>query len=212
MSARDEKWIEIRRYNDPVEADMARDFLKMHDVRVSIRGNSGATGVLNRFDTILDIRLVVPESEIDRAREALEAMQSPPPTSPSSAYRGLNPGSREGARKIPDEEKIPDKKSPFASIGFGLIFPIGAGHTYADHREAGKIFGLAILGSALVAVITSTSWLWVTVFAIALTDALASPFAVTRFNLGKVSPVSKQRTWAFVAVLVAIAIGYLTRD
>ena len=204
---RDEKWIELRRYNDPVEADMARDFLKMHDVRVSIRGNSGATGVLNRFDTILDIRLVVPESEIDRAREALEAMQSPPPTEPSSAYRGLGPE----VRKIPDEEKIPDKKSPFASIGFGLIFPIGAGHTYADHREAGKIFGLGIVGSALAAMITGASWLWVTVFVLALTDALASPFAVTRFNLGKVSPVSKQRTWALVAVGAALVAGYVTR-
>ncbi len=208
MSADDEKWIELRRYNDPVEADMARDFLKMHDLRVSIRGNSGATGVLNRFDTILDIRLVVPESELDRAREALEAMQSPPPTTPSSAYRGLGPE----VRKVPDEERIPDKKSPFASIGFGLIFPIGAGHSYADHREAGKIFGLATVGSALVAMITGATWLWVTAFVLVLTDALASPFAVTRFNLGKVSPVAKQRTWALVAVVLAFVAGYVTRE
>lgn len=208
MKGADEKWIELRRYNDPVEADMARDFLKMHDVRVSIRGNSGATGVLNRFDTILDIRLVVPESEIERAREALEAMQSPPPTQPSSAYRGLGPE----VRKIPDEEKIPDKKSPFASVGFGLIFPIGAGHTYADHRTAGKILGINIVVFALLAMVWGASWLWVSAFVLVLIDALASPFAVTRFNLGRVPSAERQRLWAAVAAVGALAIGYFTRE
>lgn len=203
----DEKWIEVRRFNDPVEADMARDFLKMHDVRVSVRGNSGATGVLNRFDTVLDIRLVVPESEIDRAREALAAMQSPPRETTSSAYRGLGPEVRE----VPEEDRLVHKKSPFASVGFGLVFPIGAAHSYAEHAAAGQAFGFAIVGSALLAMLGGVAWLWTTALLLVLTDALASPFAVSRFNLKKIPAPSRQRTWVGVAIVIALVVGYATR-
>jgi hypothetical protein len=67
-------WVELRRYDDNFEAEIALNFLRDHGVRVKLLGNSGQTSVLNRFSTIVDIRLMVPKKSIKRARNTLDAM------------------------------------------------------------------------------------------------------------------------------------------
>lgn len=117
----EEEWVELRRYNDPIEADMARDFLKLHGVRVSTRGNSGVTGVLNRFDTILDIRLVVPKSELDAAREAIEALNAPErQVSPFRGF-GKESGEREDEEIALEERPVPRVLVALAAIAIAAV-------------------------------------------------------------------------------------------
>jgi len=205
-------WVELRRFNDPIEADMARDFLESSGVHVSIRGNSGITGVLNRFNTILDIRLVVPESELATAREALEAMLSP--SRNEAPFRGFG-HEKEIRAELGDEvdqTPIPEKKSPFSSIGVALMVPIGAGHTYAEHRAAGQVFAIGVIGTSVLAIFAHTTWLWVAVILMVMTDALSSPLAVKRFNAGAVPSIKRQRIWTAVVVVAALLIARTLGD
>jgi Putative prokaryotic signal transducing protein len=194
------RWVELRRFNDPLEADMAKDFLESSGIPVLVRGNSGATGVLNRFDTILDIRLTVPASKLDLAGEALEAMQTPAHDHSETPFRG--PQSQ--APQSGDDEPIARKKSPFLAMGFALMLPIGAGHLYADHRTAGFVLGSGIIGASIMAIVFSAPLLWASVFILIAVDVLGSPLAVKRYNLGAVPSVGKQNTWAGLAVSLAL--------
>ncbi len=119
MSDRDEEkkeesWVELRRFNDPLEADMAKDFLEQSGVPVLVRGNSGATGVLNRFDTILDIRLTVPETKLAIAKEALEAMQTPARNEEPFRGFGHEKEARHDYADEDDDAPIPQKKALFS--------------------------------------------------------------------------------------------------
>src|SRR6185503_10590281 len=75
--SRSSEWVVVRRYDDGLNAQIALDFLRDHGVPVALRGNSGATAVLNRFDTVLDVRLVVRPKHLADALEALSALESP---------------------------------------------------------------------------------------------------------------------------------------
>lgn len=200
---KEESWVELRRFNDPLEADMAKDFLEQSGVPVLVRGNSGVTGVLNRFDTILDIRLTVPEAKLAVAREALEAMQTPART--EEPFRGF--GHEKEARHEDADENgdapIPRKKSPFLAMGFALMLPIGAGHMYAGHQAAGKIFAVSIIGMTLLAMFADHGSWAAAVFTLIAIDVLGSPFAVNRYNRGAVPADSKQYVVAIsIAALV----------
>jgi hypothetical protein len=205
----EEKWIELRRFNDPLEADMAKDFLESSGVPVLVRGNSGVTGVLNRFDTIVDIRLTVPETKLAVAREALEAMQTPART--EEPFRGFG-HERETSHEQADENgdaPIPRKKSPFVAMGFALMLPIGGGHFYAGHQAAGKIFAVYIIGMSLLTIFSGHPALWPAVLALIAIDLLACPFAVNRFNRDAVPADSKQlAVTAIVSMLVCVIVAF----
>ncbi|MEO8800156.1 MAG: hypothetical protein ABI551_19840 [Polyangiaceae bacterium] len=89
-------------------------------MRVSTRGNSGVTGVLNRFDTVLDIRLVVPKSELDAAREAIEALNAP--ERQISPFRGFG---KESATEA--EEPITPRKKSLPRVVFVMLVVVVAG-------------------------------------------------------------------------------------
>jgi len=206
---KEERWVELRRFNDPLEADMAKDFLESSGIPVLVRGNSGATGVLNRFDTILDIRLTVPASKLDLAGEALEAMQTPART--EELFRGF--GHEKEARHDDADENgdgpIPRKKSPFTAMGFAVMLPIGGGHLYAGHQAAGKIFAGYILGLSVLAILANRPALWAAVFMLITIDIFASPFAVNRFNRNAVPPDSKQYVVAgLIGTLVCVLVAF----
>jgi len=204
----DAPWVELRRFNDPLEADMARDFLEQSGVPVLVRGNSGVTGVLNRFDTILDIRLNVPEAELEHAREALEAMQSP--VRNEAPFRGFG-HEKEARREDADESDdapIARKKSPFLASGFALMLPIGAGHMYAGHAAAGQMFAMAIVPMAVLA-FSGWIWLWVPVGILIVADMMLAPFAAQRFNSDRVPSASRQRGWSLAAIFGALVVAYV---
>lgn len=198
----DEPWVEIRRFDDPLQAEMVKDFLRDHGVRVSTRGNAGTTAVLNRFATVVDIRIDVPESEVDAAREALSAMDVG--SASEQPFRGLSPVDREA------EDYAPPRRVATAMM-LGFIVPIGAGHFYARHDAAGAILLSAIIGAGL-GVMLGLPQLGLAWAILALVDIFGSRWAVHRYNAREVPPEGTQRLAALVAVALAFAAAFaLTR-
>src|SRR5262249_22193540 len=145
VGKKDDAWVIIRRFDDPVEAEITQQFLRDHDVPVSVLGNSGATSILNRFTTVLDIRLTVPESRIDAAREELSELVAPLPDHPS---RGKSPAQGGG-------EVLVKRKSAAAAFILACLVPIGGGHFYAQHTAAAAVLAAGIVGGYIGAIVGS---------------------------------------------------------
>src|SRR5262245_42720850 len=142
MSERADGWVEVARFDDPMRADMTRDFLRDHDIPVRMRGNAGSTAVFNRFNTIVDIRLDVHERDLESAREALRALEIGPAS--EQPFRGQHPAaSGDGA-----EAYIPPRKT-MTALMLGVLMPIGAAHFYARHGAGGTILFAGVIGAVL---------------------------------------------------------------
>jgi hypothetical protein len=140
----DDAWVIIRRFDDPVEAETTRQFLRDHDIPVSMLGNSGATSILNRFNTVLDIRLTVPAARLEEAKEALEALVASLPDHP---FRGKVP--------MEEAEALVKQKSPAAAFILACLVPFGGGHFYAQHAAAGTVLAAGIVGGYVGAIVGS---------------------------------------------------------
>lgn len=200
----DDGWIVLRRYDDPLEAQIAVDFLRHHDVRVSLQGNSGSTSILNRFDTVLDIRLIVPRSEAVSAREVLDAMTVE--ITNEQPFRGRAPSSQA-------IEPVHRPRYRRAAFVLALAVPIGGGHFYARHNAGGIVLAGGIIGGFLGVLLRGPPTLLIASAILVVLDALLSPHAVRRYNEGRVPSDETQRRWALAAVLasyiVAIAVTFL---
>jgi Putative prokaryotic signal transducing protein len=194
----EEEWVVLRRYDDPLEAQIAVDFLRHHDVRVSLQGNSGSTSVLNRFDTVLDIRVVVPRSDAASAREVLDAMTVE--VTDEQPFRGPAP---------PSQAIEPLHRRRYRRAGFALALavPIGGGHFYARHNAGAIVIGGGIVGGFLGVLLRGPPALLIASASLVLIDALFAPAAVRRFNEGRVPSEEMQRKWALGAVAVSYAVA-----
>ena len=74
----DEDFVPLRRFTDPVIAQMAADFLRDHGVEVILSGQH-STGILPRLYP-LDVLLSVPGSKVAAATEALAAFEAGTPS------------------------------------------------------------------------------------------------------------------------------------
>jgi len=199
------EWVEIRRSNSMIDAEMARDFLRDNGVRVDLRGQAGAVN-LPWSQTTNAIRVVVPPSQVELARETLAAMAVG--TSGDQPFRGPLPAPNTELTGADDEPMVA-KRSAFVAIMLGLLVPIGAAHFYARHGAAGTILAAGILGAA-VAVMAGGSMHYLTAAMIlVVVDVVAATVAVRRFNAGAVPSESTQRGWAFAAVVVAFGLAWL---
>ena len=180
---------------------MIRDFLLDHDVRVAIRGNPQAT----RFAwsaTTDNLRIVVPPSDLEKAKEALAAMSA----GDAHPFRG--------PVQAPDEEAVEEKfEKPRSAVGAAMLavfVPIGAGHFYARHGAAGQILCIGMIGSILASVLLGHAELFSAWGILILIDIVGSFFAVRRFNTKRVPSEGVQRQWAFGAVVLAFGIAWFT--
>src|SRR4051812_12774819 len=123
-----EDWIEVRRVTDAIAAEMVRDFLLEHDVRVGIRGNPQAT-TMTWSQTSQVIRIVVAPSDVQKAEEALAAMTSSGSTHP---FRGSST-IEDAESESETADRFVKPRTPLAAAFLALIVPIGAGHFYARH-------------------------------------------------------------------------------
>src|SRR2546427_12155063 len=73
-----EDWVELRRFDDRMAAQMAIDFLRDSGIEVETRG-SALDAPLDRFATIVDVRLLVHAAQRREAEEALRAMETAVP-------------------------------------------------------------------------------------------------------------------------------------
>jgi hypothetical protein len=208
---KDDEWVVLKRYDDGLAAQIALDFLRDHGIRVGIRGNSGATAVLNRFDTVLDVRLVVQQRDLEEAGQALVALEAPPPPPRGADATDEDSPAGHPYRSLcaPKEETMPRYRR--AAFALALMVPIGSGHFYARETQAGVVLLSGILACALGAMITQAAWPLAAGGLIVLGDALTAPAAVTRYNAGKLRSPSAQlaRAGLLVGVVLGAAFAFL---
>jgi hypothetical protein len=208
---RADSWVVVRHYDDGLAAHIALDFLRDHGVPVAVRGNSGTTAILNRFDTALDVRLVVRPKHLAAALEALSALESP--GNPIEARDELLPpfagsGADAPTGGHPYRDMIaaePEARTRYRRAAFALAFmlPIGSGHFYAGENVAGAVLAAAIAGCAATAVAMRDDRLLVAAMVVVVCDALLSPGAVVRANAG--APASPRAQALRAAACAAFA-------
>ena len=196
-----EEWVLLRRYDDGLAAQIALDFLRDHGVPVALRGNSGSMAVLNRFDTVLDVRLVVRHRHLERALEALSALEAP--GAPIESHKELAPISGHPYRDIRVAAEISPRYRR-AAFALALMLPIGSGHFYSGENVAGMIFAGSIAACALSGHAVAA------IFVVAC-DALTSLSAVERHNAGAPASRSTQALRALACVAVAVVAASLVR-
>jgi hypothetical protein len=194
-TSEEDDWVEVRRFDDPLRADMVRNFLREHGVTVASRGDPGVTAVLNRFTTVVDIRLDVPRAELEAAEEALAALEAEEVDHP---FRG----GRRGKEEEPTEP--PPRKTAFA-IFLAMLFPFGAGHFYARHGAAATILCAGIVGGVLGATFGGRPELFRIAGYIVTADILFAHWAVKRHNEQRIPSENLQRGAAALVVLLAYA-------
>ncbi len=203
----------VRRYDDGLNAQIALDFLRDHGVPVALRGNSGATAVLNRFDTILDVRLVVRQRHLRRALEALTALESP--GTPIETREELAGGTWSGADAPATGHPYRDAlgrevevRARYRRAAFALAFmlPIGSGHFYAGENVAGAVFGASVAAFAATAIATRTDRFFLAAMFVVACDAITCLAAVARHNAGEpASPRAQAIRATACAVFAALA-------
>ena len=211
MPSKDDEWVVLRRYDDGMAAQIAVDFLRDHGVSVGLRGNSGATSVLNRFDTVLDVRIVVRQKDLTDAQEALRALEAPPASSrvgeehPEEEARSSGHPYR--AVRAAQEETMPRYRR--AAFALALLVPIGSGHFYARETHAGVTYLSGILGGIALGAATRQSWLFAASGILVLFDAATAPAAVARHNAGTLRTPAAQIGRSLLALAAALVAGFL---
>ncbi len=186
------EWVVLRRFDDGLEAQMALDFLRDHGVRVALQGNSGSTSVLNRFDTVLDVRLVVPRGELARGVEVLGAMLVPEPVA------ALEGGPYRSSLGPPDDDVV-RARSRRAAVVLAFAVPIGGGHFYARHHTSGALLALGTAGTFLAGLVASAPWLTLASLLLVTADAFGAVVAVRRYNEGRTAAPEAQALFALAA-------------
>ena len=200
----DEDWVEVRRFADRIGAQMIRDFLADHDVRVAIHGNPQATR-MTWSQTSDVIRIVVARADLEIAKEALEAMTA----GEQHPFRGPTPAVMDEDEDDAPAEDFEKPRSALAAAVLAIFVPIGAGHFYARHGAAGTVLLLGVLGSFLAARVAGQPFLFSAWGILVVFDAVGSVFAVQRCNARKVPAESTQRLGAAAAVGVAFTAAFL---
>ena len=203
------EWVLLRRYDDGLNAQIALDFLRDHGVPVALRGNSGATAVLNRFDTVLDVRIVVRHEHLADALEALEALESP--SLPIESREELAPVSGHPYRDTSERGHEISPRYRRAAVALAFMLPIGSGHFYAGENVAGVVFAISIAACALSAVVARSDGPAVAAMFVVAFDALTCSFAVARHNAGMPASRARQALRAMACVAVAMAAASLVR-
>ena len=206
------EWVVVRRYDDGLNAQIALDFLRDHGVPVALRGNSGATALLNRFDTILDVRLVVRQRHLRRALEALTALESPGTPIETReelagvTWSGADAGAGHPYRDARGRDVEVRGRYRRAAFALAVMLPIGSGHFYAGENVAGAVFGASVAAFTATAVATRTDRFFLAAMFVVACDAITSLAAVARHNAGEpASPRAQAIRATACAVFAALA-------
>jgi hypothetical protein len=204
MSSREEEWIELRRFGHAVEAEITRDFLRDHGVRVAMRGEAAGTVALTHLGALGAIRLWVPRAEIERAEEALAAMQAPADDGfdepEATSYRTHD--------REDDEPRARRPRPPWAAPALAIMFPIGGGHLYAQHLATGWVLAASTVCCFVLS--GSRPYLLRAAVLIVLLDAILSPRAVRETNARNTPSDSTQLLRAAAMIATAIAVAAVT--
>ncbi|WP_394846025.1 DUF2007 domain-containing protein [Pendulispora brunnea] len=197
----------LRTFDDQISAEMMLNFLRDHDITVTVLGNSVATTMLNRFNTVLDIRLAVPRDELEQAREALQGFE-PEGELEQLPFRGPAPRAKTGGDEEDDDTPI-RRRYRRAAFALAWLLPFGSGHFYAQHSAAGVVFATAIVGNTLLMMATGNSNVGALTLLFVAADAITAPFAVARYNANRVPTASAQIKRALFTLLAAWALAII---
>jgi len=204
------EWVTLRTFDDQIAAEMMLNFLRDHDITVTVLGNSVATTMLNRFNTVLDIRLAVPRDELEHAREALRGFE--PEGDVEQPFRGPIPY-RTKANRAKDSAAEDDapvrRRYRRAAFALAWLLPFGGGHFYAQHTVAGVVFATAIVGNTLLMMATHDANIGSLLFLFVAADAITAPFAVARYNANRVPDASAQIGKAVLTLFVAWGVALI---
>jgi hypothetical protein len=203
VDADDDEWVEVRRFADRIGAEMIRDFLADHDVRVAIHGNPQAPR-MTWSETSDVIRIVVARADLEKAKEALEAMTA----GDQHPFRGPTPA-RDDEEEGDRAEKFEKPRSGPSAVALAVLVPIGAGHFYARHGAAGAILCAGMLGSFLASMVGGQPGFFRAWGILVVVDAIGSFFAARRYNQKRVPPDGLQRKWAMGAVVLAFIAAWI---
>lgn len=200
----EEQWVEVRRFTDAVSAEMHRDFLADHDVRVGLHGNPQATRMTWSASSEV-YRIVVLREDLDRATEALRAMTA----REQHPFRGPTPAPNEDLE--PAAAFRPPKHALFGTA-LAVLVPLGAGHFFTQHTAAAKVLALGMIGSFLLAFVGGQPQLFRVWGMLVFLDAVGAFFATRRYNRQAIPSDRQQAIGAFFAVigvyLVAAVLPY----
>lgn len=174
---------------DNVDAMGIRSVLEAEGIHVFVQGehHRAMEGMLGIF---VELRVMVPRSQLDDARELLEeaayAEHLPPETEPvdeevddRSIGRFRDRASEAEASSASAETDQP-RRHPGLALLLSVLIPLGAGHFYAGRRKTA-----AILGTLLVIdwILFAQGWnVTVAVIFLVMFDALGSIVAINRAN------------------------------
>jgi hypothetical protein len=202
----EEHEVVLRRYDNALEAEMALDFLREHGVRARLQG-SGTSAMLDRFTTVVDLRLVVPLDQRTAGQRALDAMAMDEDEVAASA-EGREDPSPEGApyrdprADLRAEDRTPRDLRYRRGVIVGLVFPGGA-HLYARQETLGWILFAAIVMSWVAGAVTSLRGLGLTGFLLVAFDLFHGAMAVGRHNEGRDAPARTQVLQGLLAAALA---------
>jgi hypothetical protein len=162
--------------------------------------------VLNRFDTVLDVRLVVQAEHLPQALETLSALESP--GTPIELRDELAPISGHPYRDT-EAHADPMPRYKRAAFALALMLPIGSGHFYAAENVAGAVFCSSIAASLGVALVTRSERPLVAALFVIACDALTSLAAVDRHNTRSAAGWSSQAFRATACVAFAVVAAML---
>jgi hypothetical protein len=208
MSDWDEDEVELRRFDNAFDAELALAFVREHGVRARLKG-SGTTHLLDRFTSVVDLRLVVPAGEREAGMAALEAMELGEQSSDEAAHPRLDEEELHGdvpyrERRSNRHEDAPSRKDVRYRRGaiVGVAW-FGGAHLNARQSVLGWFLCVAMWTLLLAAVTTGKPWLIVTFTMLWLYDIAHGIVAVDLHNEGKRVEPKMQLLHGLVVLLVA---------
>jgi hypothetical protein len=199
--------VELRRFDSAFDAELALEFVREHGVRARLKG-SGTTHILDRFTTVVDLRLMVPAGEREAGMAALAAMELDDASADEAAQRRLDDEARGGAayreRRANTQDDAPSRKDfRYRSGAVVGVAWFGGAHLNARQSVLGW-FLFAVMWTLLIAAVsTGKPWLIVTFTMLWMYDIAHGILAVDLHNAGKRVEPKIQLLHGLAVLLVA---------
>ena len=199
--------VELRRFDSAFDAELALDFVREHGVRARLKG-SGTTHILDRFTTVVDLRLMVPASEREAGMAALEAMELDDEAADEAAQKRLDDEASAGAayreRRATTQDDGPTPKDfRYRSGAIVGVAWFGGAHLNARQSVLGWFLFAVMWALLIAAVSTGQAWLIVTFTMLWIYDIAHGILAVDVHNSGKRVEPKTQLVHGMAVLLVA---------
>lgn len=199
--------VELRRFDSAFDAELALGFVREHGVRARLKG-SGTTHLLDRFTTVVDLRLMVPASERDAGIAALEAMELDDEAAEEAAQKRLDESASGGAayreRRATTEDDGPALKDfRYRSGAVVGVMWFGGAHLNARQSVLGWFLFVVMWALLITALRTGVAWMIVTFGMLLFYDIAHGILAVDVHNSGKRVEAKTQLLHGLTVLLVA---------